>query len=174
MKILNVGCGNQTYGTHFIDLYPQREEVLKCDVENEPIPFSDGFFDEVYSENLMEHLINPNKILTEMVRVLKKGGKLTVITDNASFWAYHLGAKTHYGGYEERIGNTGDRHYSLFTTWHLENHFKALNLKDIKIRYLLIKEKHSSKLIVKLISRILALVYPRIAYPQIRVTGTKE
>jgi SAM-dependent methyltransferase len=174
VKILNVACGNQKYGTHFIDLYPQREDVVKCNVESEPIPFSDEFFDEVYSENLLEHLLNPNKVLCEMVRVLKKGGKLTIITDNASFWAYHLGAKTHYGGYEERRGKSGDKHYSLYTTWHLQNHFNALNLKNIKVENLLIKEKHSRKPVVKLMSRLLALVYPRIAYPQIKVSGFKE
>ena len=33
MKILNIGCGNDTYGTDFIDLYLQREEVIKCNFE---------------------------------------------------------------------------------------------------------------------------------------------
>ena len=173
MKILNVGCGDQRYGTHFIDLYPQREEVLKCDVEKEPIPFPDEFFDEVYCENMLEHLKNPNKVLNEMLRVLKNKGCLTVITDNASFWAYHLGAKTHYGGYEERSGETEDRHYALYTSWHLYNQFRALNLKEIKIAYLLISGKHSTKLAVKLISKILSVVLPHLGFPQIKVTCIK-
>jgi len=174
VRILNVGCGAQTYGTHFIDLYPQRPEVIKCDVESEPIPFEDGFFDEVYSENLLEHLANPNLVLKEMVRVLKVGGKLTVITDNASFWAYHLGAKTHYGGYEERVAHPKDKHYALYTSWHLFNHFQRVGLKNIKTEYILIKGKHSQRFLVKLISRLLSWILPNVAYPQIKVAGIKK
>jgi hypothetical protein len=28
-KILNVGCGEETYGTHFVDFYPSRKDVIK-------------------------------------------------------------------------------------------------------------------------------------------------
>jgi len=28
-RILNIGCGNDTYGTDFLDLYPKRKEVKK-------------------------------------------------------------------------------------------------------------------------------------------------
>jgi len=173
MKILNVGCGQQTYGTHFLDLYPQRPDVIKCDVENEPFPFKDEYFDEVYSENLFEHLRNPGLVLAEMLRVLKIGGKLALVTDNASFWAYHLGAKTHYGGYEERLGNAEDRHYALYTSWHLENHFRALGLKEVRTKYLLVKEKHSKQPLVRFVSWQLTFIAPHLGYPQIKITGVK-
>jgi len=173
MKILNVGCGGQTYGTHFLDLYPQRPDIIKYDADKDKIPFNDGTFDEVYSENMLEHLRNPNMVLAEMVRVLKQGGKIIIITDNASFWAYHAGAKTHYGGYEKRAGDTEDRHYALYTSWHLFNHFKSLNIKDIKIEYLTIKHKHSTKIVVKIISKLLCIFAPYLANPQIKITGIK-
>lgn len=173
MKILNVGCGSQTYGTDHVDLYPQRTGVIRCDVDREPLPYADGTFDEVYSENMMEHLKNPNLVLQEMVRVLKKGGRLAIITDNASFWAYHLGARTHYGGYEERQGRTEDRHYALYTAWHLENHFQALGLKDIRYQYLLIAHKHSTRLPVQLLSRLLRAFWPHLGSPQIKIGGVK-
>ena len=173
MKILNVGCGNQNYGTHFIDLYPQRPDVIKCDVENDKIPFPDEFFDMVYSENIFEHLKNPNKVLTEMYRVTKTGGKLVIITDNASFWGWHVPlAKTHYGGYEEKSYGTEDRHYALYTSWHLKNHFRALKLKKMNINYLFINEKNTY-FIVRVVSKILGFFYKRIAYPQIKIAGTK-
>lgn len=174
MNILNVGCGTETYGTHFIDLYPQRVGVIGCDVEKEAFPFPDDYFDEVYSANLLEHLKNPNQVLREMFRVLKKKGRLTVITDNASFWAYHLGARTHYGGYEKRSGDAEDRHYALYTSWHLQNHFRALGLKEIKAEYLWVKEKHSKQPLVRAVSRLLTLIAPHLGYPQIRITGVKE
>lgn len=173
MRILNVGCGQQIYGTDFIDLYPQRPEVVKCDFQVEAFPFEDNLFDEVYADNIFEHLLDPHRVLKEMARVLKPGGRLVVITDNASFWAYHLGARTHYGGYEERQKNDQDRHYALYTSWHLYNHLKALNLKEIKTEYMLIPSKHSNRLLVKMFSYLLSLFLPNIAYPQIKVTAIK-
>ncbi|HKZ42047.1 MAG TPA: class I SAM-dependent methyltransferase, partial [Candidatus Hodarchaeales archaeon] len=70
-RILNVGCGNDTYGTDFVDLYPVRDDVIRCDVEKEKLPFRDNTFDEVFSGNIFEHLKNPNLVLREMSRVLK-------------------------------------------------------------------------------------------------------
>lgn len=87
-RILNVGCGRETYGTHFVDLYPTRPEVKEVNIDNEKPPFPANYFNdnEVYSKNLLEHLTNPGFVLKEIVRVLKKGGKLILITDNASYW----------------------------------------------------------------------------------------
>ncbi len=174
MKVLNVGCGESQYGTHFIDLYPQRREVIQCDIETQEIPFEDAYFDIVYSENLLEHLRNPNSALREMVRVLKRGGRLDVITDNASFWAFHVPfATVHYGGYEKRSFGEEDRHYVLFTLWHLENHFRSLGLIDIAFEYTFIAEKFPS-LFVRLFSRMLRLFSARMAYPMVRISGVKE
>jgi len=62
-RILNVGCGEDTYGTHFVDLYPTRKEVIKCNVDKEKLPFPNNYFDEIYSKNLLEHLRNPGFFL---------------------------------------------------------------------------------------------------------------
>lgn len=174
-RILNVGCGKQKYGTHFIDLYPQRNEVIRCNLETEKIPFPDNFFDEVYSKNLLEHLKNPNRVLCEMYRVLKKKGKLVIITDNAGFWGWHIPwSKTHYGGYEEYGYGTKDCHYAVFTSWHLENHFKTLNLESITAEYLISRENLVKyKLIIKLISKFFGFFFKRMVYPQIKITGFK-
>ena len=32
-RILNVACGGQDYGTDFVDMYPQRPDVVQCDLE---------------------------------------------------------------------------------------------------------------------------------------------
>src|SRR3972149_5784116 len=97
-KILNVGCGNQTYGTHFVDKYPKRKGVIKCDIERGKLPFKSNQFDEVYSRCLFEHLKNPFHVLKEMHRILKPKGRLILITDNAGFWGFHMPmSKTHYG-----------------------------------------------------------------------------
>lgn len=55
-RILNIGCGNDTYGTDFVDLYPQRKEVKKCMIDSEKLPYSKNTFDEVRMYFVFEHL----------------------------------------------------------------------------------------------------------------------
>ena len=134
-RILNCGCGNDTYGTDFTDKYPQRKEVKKCNLDTQKLPFPDNYFDIVYSKNLFEHLTNLGFTMKEMKRVLKRGGKLIIITDNANFWGYAFG-KTHLGLYEE-MGSYGgeDRHYELFTDWHMQNHARNAGFRKIRTVY---------------------------------------
>jgi len=173
-RILNVGCGNDTYGTDFIDMYPMRKEVRRCDIENEKLPFKDNTFDEVYSENFFEHLKNPSNVLKEMRRVLKHGGKLVVITDNAGFWAFHIaGATTHYGGYEKKSFGKLDRHFGLFTPWHLKNHFEDIGLKNIMYKYRLLRKKNPYWY-VRIISNVISVVTKRMGQSQIRIEGIKQ
>ncbi len=75
-----------------VDVAPERFEasatqfglqVLKCDIEREPLPFSDHTFDLVIMNELFEHLrIQPIFTLEEVLRVLKPGGRLLVSTPN--------------------------------------------------------------------------------------------
>jgi len=168
-KILNVGCGNDTCGTHFIDLYPTRKEVIKCDVDKERIPFSKSYFDEVYCKNIFEHLRKPGYLIEESYRVLKKGGKLIIITDNALYWVWSVG-KTHHGGY--RWGEkTKDRHYSLFTIEHLVNHLSAVGFHIDNIKFI---EDENDNILIKLINNLIRLTpFWRSSYKRILIEGTK-
>jgi predicted SAM-dependent methyltransferase len=136
MKILNVGCGTETYGTHFTDLSSQRKEVVICDNDKDRLPFPDEYFDEVYSRNLLEHITNLGFFMSECFRVLKKGGKLKLSTDNANYWLWNLNG-THTGSYEVRkeAFNSEDRHYMLFTAGHLSNLARKVGFKVIKTSY---------------------------------------
>lgn len=132
-KILNVGCGTDTYGTHFVDMYPTREEVVKCNIDEEKLPFPNNTFDEVFSNNVLEHLRNIGFVVDEMKRVLKKGGKLVLITDNASYYLFHLWKpySAHYYNYSQH--GPEDKHFALFTTTHIENLMKSVKLKIKKM-----------------------------------------
>ena len=144
-RILNVGCGEDTYGTHFIDLYPTRENVIKCDVNRDKFPFKDNYFDEIVAIELFEHLTNPLNFLKECYRTLKRNGKLIIITDNAGFFG--IFGKVHHGDYE-RIRNAKgfveDRHYALFTPNHLKNWLRYVGFRSIKVNYCIYK-KHILK-----------------------------
>jgi ubiquinone/menaquinone biosynthesis C-methylase UbiE len=136
LKILNVGCGNETYGTHFVDLYPSREEVIRCDVNKEKLPFPSNYFDIVYSKNLFEHLSNPDFALREMRRVLKSEGKLVLITDYAHYWCYAIGG-THLGGYEKaNTRHEEDKHFLLVNEHHIKNFLEKNGFKIVKLNFI--------------------------------------
>lgn len=168
-RILNVGCGNDTYGTDFVDLYPSRPEVKKCDVGSEKLPYPDETFDEVYSAFLLEHSKNPNNTLREMVRVLKKGGKIVIKTDNAGWWLFHKKFSPHFFGYKGR--GKMDKHYCIFTLEHIQNHLKAVRLKNIRIKYFIPFRWYMP---ARIISELIALTpFKGAAYPHIMAIGKK-
>lgn len=170
MRILSVGAGkrqdSQRIGTDFIDLYPSRPEVIKCDVDKEKFPYQDWTFDRVEAIGLLEHLTNPSNLFKESYRVLKKGGILKIVTNNAGLWGAFGSA--HYGGY---VGHgEHNSHYALFTTHHLKNWFKKFGFTDIKIKY---KIGRGTKLRYKIPMYILSSISKRF-YPSIIITGVKK
>lgn len=176
-RILNVGCGNETFGTDFVDKYPQRKEVLKCDIDNEDLPFANNLFDIVYSKNIFEHLKNPNSAIRKMLRVLKKGGKLVLITDNAGYIFHHIDLSSisddrashqkdeHYRGY-----GIEDRHFSLFTSLHLIHHFNEFGLKNIRWKY---RFDRSFTWKNNLLYYFCSLIPKEIGMPRIEIMGRK-
>lgn len=81
--VLVVGCGNQTQqleqhfpgeGTSFVfcDIDKQAEADVFCD--SHELSFKDGVFDGVISTAVLEHVLYPDKVISEMRRVLKKKG----------------------------------------------------------------------------------------------------
>jgi len=162
-RILNLGCGDDTYGTDRIDVKETLTTTYVHDLEK-GIPFPDETFDEVYEKNLLEHLRNVGFHFEEIHRVLKPNGKLVLITDNAACLKYYLG--THTGRYEKLHG--GDRHFSLFTLQHLRNHLEQARFKVEKIGYC--DTEHPSRYLDRLL-RIIGL--ERLSHPRIRVEATK-
>lgn len=133
-KILNVGCGDDVYGTDRIDVYPSETTTCVHDVEK-GLPYEDESFVEVYSKCLFEHLRNPAYVLSEMMRVCKRGAKVIIITDNAGFWRFHINFRgPHHGGYY-KPSRERDKHYALFTEQHLRNHIEAVGLTVTKLEY---------------------------------------
>ena len=138
-KILNAGCSkNFSVGTHFIDLYPQRKDVLRCDLDKDIMPYEDEFFDVVYAKCIFEHLTNQRHFLSECKRVLKKGGKIILITDNAcfiGFWGSWLYKGKGFLHRYEGICGQDDRHYALYTLAHLEHWAKKFDLEIEHLDY---------------------------------------
>jgi len=184
-KILNIGCGEDTYGTHFIDVYPTRKEVVRCNADEEDLPFSYNYFDEVYAKFVIEHMKNTGNFLMKCRRVLKIGGKIKIITDNAGCWVFHFPIKFDYSlqHYDNAIREKEehlDRHYSIFTPLHLRNHLHAAGFKNISIKYMWFENKTTSLknhllfITLTTFARVISFILPQnIAYPHIIVTATK-
>lgn len=90
-KLLDVGCGRlspyrlyETFGSRFeyygVDIedirayLPEGWHFTRLDIEKEPLPFPDDYFDVVIVSHVIEHLHYPVKALREVLRVVKRDG----------------------------------------------------------------------------------------------------
>ena len=96
-KLLDVGCGIGNFcrfikahspfmEVHGIDKSPKAIEVSKKLADNidfkvgnaMKLPYEDGTFDRVVTNDMVEHVRKPIEVLKEMKRVLKPGGKIYI------------------------------------------------------------------------------------------------
>ena len=111
-KLLEVGCGRGEFINQFIsnkiDGYAiDISEVSKkyfpniklkiCNIEKEGLPYSDNFFDVIYSKSVIEHFYNPEIYFTEIYRILKPGGLVITLCPS---WEYNY--KTYFEDYSHR------------------------------------------------------------------------
>ena len=118
-KILDIGCGVGRFISHdfrritgldqnfeSLEICKQKGFNVKYG-EATNLPFEDAFFDGVHCSHVIEHLlpIDAHKLLSEMDRVLKKGGVLCIRTpllysdfysDFTHIKPYHPKAILHY------------------------------------------------------------------------------
>lgn len=97
MTVLDLGCGNGfstsnirgfivvgadlslTQMTRAKKNYPDKNFVV---ADATSLPFKNNVFDVIVATNLLHHVTNPQKILSECHRVLKKGGQLLTVDPN--------------------------------------------------------------------------------------------
>lgn len=113
--ILDIGCGFGEFASGFfdkkvdvgVDIAPKDlkiakqcgkyKKVILADARN--LPFKDESFASIFSISTFEHITNPQKVIQEAYRVLKKGGILaaSIETDAVDY-------QTFYRGFLEKIG----------------------------------------------------------------------
>jgi SAM-dependent methyltransferase len=76
-------------------------DSYSIDLESEPIPVADEYFDFVICSEVIEHLdVDPMYMMSEINRVLKKGGTLVLTTPNAcsthSIWKILRGYEPYF------------------------------------------------------------------------------
>jgi methionine biosynthesis protein MetW len=60
--------------------------AVRLDIDKEDLPFESGYFDGVFCGEIIEHLFDPDHLLDEIYRVMKKGGVAIVTTPNLASW----------------------------------------------------------------------------------------
>lgn len=90
--ILTAALKSSGYHVTGCDIQPDRYastieakglDVVRCNIETESLPFADASFDAVIFNELFEHLrINPVFTLSEVLRILKPNGIITLSTPN--------------------------------------------------------------------------------------------
>ena len=88
--LLDFGCGNRKRpGSVGIDVNPRTDADVVHDLDVFPYPFADSTFDEVYADNVLEHLKKPVRVMEELHRITKPGACVKVIVPYfRSLWAY--------------------------------------------------------------------------------------
>jgi len=89
-KVLDYGCGIGDFvrfrdNTVGIDVNPHNVEHCKnynkeaytIEIDGD-LPFEDESFDSVLIDNVLEHVLEPKRIMEELVRVCKKGGTIMI------------------------------------------------------------------------------------------------
>jgi 2-polyprenyl-3-methyl-5-hydroxy-6-metoxy-1,4-benzoquinol methylase len=105
--ILDVGCGtglnasflkNAGHTVVGVDISTVAIEQFRakgfegfvCDIDAQPLPIASDSIDVVYASEVIEHVFDTKRFLSELTRVLKPGGLMIVSTPNSAFWAYRI------------------------------------------------------------------------------------
>lgn len=131
--ILEIGCGRCDFLIEYaklghncygVDREVMDENILEniklsyIDISRDKLPYPDEYFDLVYHKSVLEHFYTPDNLMSESMRVLKKGGKLIILTVD---WISQM--KNFYEDY------THSRPYTLNG---LNDLLKIYNLKNIE------------------------------------------
>jgi len=145
--VLEIGCGTGCDLLQFarhgaramgVDVTPEhlrlarervagRAEVREGDAT--ALPFPDQSFDYVYSHGVLHHIDQPRKVVEEIFRVLRPGGRFNVQV--YAFWSWaHLSYRRQYGRqWKLHVENSPDPvHIELYTARQLRKLFAPAKL----------------------------------------------
>ena len=144
LRILDVGCGK---GWHLDFLrskgYPKVRglEVTKHAIEAvkargleidkgllEEQAYPEGFWDVIYTDQVVEHLEEPQRVLKEIYRVLKKGGIFWLSVPNTNAWHIRWILKHRHRHFE------GARHLNHYTCETLGSSLEAAGFRVEKTK----------------------------------------
>jgi len=98
MKKLNFGCGKDIREEYVnVDITPLEGVDKVFDFDIFPYPFSDNEFDEIYADNVLEHLSDIPAVMKELHRISKPEGNIRIIVPYYNcYGAYNDVTHKHY------------------------------------------------------------------------------
>ncbi len=130
---LNLGCGEDTWGDIRVDFTTLANGANVIADLNLPLPFPDKVFSKVLLRGVIEHMMNPGKLILEVYRVLMNNGEIEILTDNAAFFPIYFHGQRHSGGYIGRVNN--DKHFMVFHPSHLKTILETIGFYKIEVFY---------------------------------------
>ncbi|MGH2869252.1 MAG: class I SAM-dependent methyltransferase [Solirubrobacteraceae bacterium] len=96
--VLDVGCGSaKTPGAVGLDMSPDTDADVVHNLDEFPYPFETSSFDHVLMQDVLEHVHEPVRVIEELHRVLRRGGRLQLRTPHfSSVLAYGDPTHRHY------------------------------------------------------------------------------
>jgi SAM-dependent methyltransferase len=90
IKVLDLGCGKKKRpGAIGVDYSDRHNADVIHDLNVFPYPFESASIDQVYLDNVLEHLDEPMRVMEEVHRVTRPGGQVKVIAPYfRSVWAF--------------------------------------------------------------------------------------
>lgn len=110
---LDLGCGNKTRaGFVGIDRYPC--EAARALGELAHLPLADGCAEEIFLDNVIEHVLDIPELMREVLRVAAPGARVTILTPHFSSQASwrdptHLHHLSYYS--MDHFEKSGAEHY---------------------------------------------------------------
>jgi predicted SAM-dependent methyltransferase len=102
VDMLDLGCGSKKRaGAIGIDVNPRTDADVIHDLNVFPYPFADDSFDEVYADNVVEHLDDVMAVMEELHRISRPDALVKVVVPYfRSRWAFIDPTHRHFFGVE--------------------------------------------------------------------------
>lgn len=88
------------------------EQMLNIDIESTPLPFDDGFFDCIIIGNVLEHMVEPEKLLKDLRKYLSDDSFLIYSVPSIVNW--HSRLTIFFGKFEYADSGVFDRTHLHF------------------------------------------------------------
>jgi len=146
VKILDLGCGNRKRaGAIGIDFNPDSAADIIHDLNSFPYPFGDSGFDEIYADNVIEHLDDVLHVMEELYRISKPGGLVKIIVPYfRAKWAFIDPTHKHFFTVES---------FSYFDPGHIHNKLFNYSKACFKVERIVFNETVKRGLLVSLMKK---------------------
>ena len=147
-KVLDIACGNGVLGkwlmervnceVHGIDISPVALELCDkagyksttiVDLDKDPLPFPDDHFDLVTLSAVVEHIMEPERVLADVWKKLKPGGLVVVLTPNISWIVNRFLFMA--GRWDHRLMGGMKGHISYKNKKQLQEIFQSIGYSDL-------------------------------------------